>query len=106
MSLLRATPLALIAVVAACQLLPAKGLTCNGVPQDTCNEALDYVQLVFEERGGETLTSVEVGPTQVTDCLHDDEPLADVAVGMEGRAEPEVVTFARTLTGDPSICFH
>ena len=102
----RAPPLALLTVLAACQLLPATGLTCNGVPQDVCSEAFRYVQLVFEERGGETLVSVEVGPTQVTDCLHDDEPIADVAVGMEGRAEPEVVTFARTLTGDPSICFH
>ena len=102
----RVIPLALLIVLAACQLLPDRGLTCNGVPQDVCDEALAYVQLVFEERGGETLTSVEVGPTQVTDCLHDDEPLADVAVGIKGRAEPELVTFARTLTGDPSICFH
>lgn len=82
-------------------------MTCSGVPQDVCEAAFEYVELVMETRSGETLTSVVVGPTQVvTDCLHDDQPLADVVIRVEGREEPIDLTFARTLGGEPSTCFH
>ena len=105
---MRRAVVGMVLALSACgPLLPAPcGLTCTDVPQDLCNDAYEYVELTMGTRGGETLTSVAVGPTQVTECLHDDEPLADVIVRVEGRQDPVDLTFARTLGGEPSICFR
>ena len=88
----------------ACQLLPTSGMTCDRVAPEVCEEAFEQVRALF--RGsGEVVQSASVSPTGRADCLHDELPLADVIVRLEGKPDPVLVTISRTLAGEPSICF-
>lgn len=93
-----------MAHMSACQLTPAFGMTCDGVPPGVCELAFEEVRNLFE-RTDEVVESASVSPTGRVDCLHEDVPLADVVVRLEGKPDPVLLTVGRTLDGEASICF-
>ena len=93
-----------VALLIGCQLRPASGGTCDGVSAEVCAVALEQVVTLFEG-SGEVVHSASVSPSGRAECLHDERPLADVVVHLEGRAEPVLMTISRTLAGEPSVCF-
>jgi hypothetical protein len=57
------------------------------------------------DQADEVVQSASVSPTRRQDCLHDEVPLADVVVRLEGRPDPVLLTISRSLEGQPSVCF-
>ena len=90
--------------LSGCQLLPASGMTCDGVASEVCEAAFEEVRTLFR-RSGEVVQAATISPTGRAECLHDDRPLADVVVRLEGRSDPELLTLGRSAAGEVRICF-
>lgn len=93
-----------VAALIGCQLMPSSGMACDGVAPEVCEVAFERVRTLFAG-SGEVVQSASVSPTGRVDCLHDEMPLADVAVRLAGQSDPVFLTISRTSEGKTSICF-
>lgn len=94
-------------LLTGCGLLPARALSCDGVPTADCRTAHELAvrKGLFLDDDAAIVKAV-VRPTKFAVYNQDDAPLFDVAFTLRSQTEPLVITVGESRDGRPTVCTY